>query len=224
MGEKKEESSSWNFKLDQQDAPSAAKKTSASDRLAKQKVASKESQRKLNLETNGKTNKITRTEIARMEAEKAKIHKKPAPVELRLKSAGIDIFLSFALWIVSNSVKNPIGLLIINWAKENNKAYMIEDIPSFDLLIRMAVFGALYFVFILLPTVMTSKGPGKMLTKTRIEHMHGGSLNKGPLFLRETLGKFLSIVSIVGLFMLFKSKKKPRFLHDKLFSSFVCKD
>ncbi len=216
----KKNDTNWDFKVESPEAKASNSAKKATDRLKTQALERKEANPNLKIEKS-KASGLSRTKLAQMEAKRGLQELAPISTNERLKSMGIDLGVCFGLWIASKSFVSPVALMIIAEFKAQNLAYIIEKIPMFAELVRIAVFLVLYFFVMFLPAVITFRTIGKMIMKCRVEHEDGGEPARFSMLIRESLGKFLTIVSVVGLVM--GLVKERRFLHDKMFKTMVTK-
>jgi uncharacterized RDD family membrane protein YckC len=79
-------------------------------------------------------------------------------------------------------------------------------------------------LFVVIPGIAFRKSPGKMITKTNVNHVNlDKDLGTPILVLRETIFKLLSIATVIGLLLPFVDKKR-RALHDILTGTAVYED
>ncbi len=215
----KKDGTSWDFKIDAQDTKAANAVPKASDRLKKQAQEHKEANPNLKIEKSKAMN-ISRTKLAAMEEHRG-VKLGPVSRDVRVKAMGADLGVSIGLWIAAKSAVNPLALAIIAEAKAQNMAHIIENIPMFEVLVRVCAFLPLYALVMYLPSVFTCRTIGKMIFKCRVEDQDGGDPHRGTMIMRESVGKLITVISIAGIFM--GLGKDGKFLHDKIFGTMVTK-
>ena len=78
----------------------------------------------------------------------------------------------------------------------------------------------LVILYFILMTYKYQATVGKQMAGVRVVSMDGGRATLGSIVLRETVGKFLSFITVIGIFMPLFTKKKQA-LHDKIAGTIV---
>lgn len=79
------------------------------------------------------------------------------------------------------------------------------------------------FAYYVILTKVYGQTLGKMIVGIRVVPRHGGENGWGSIFLRETIGKFLSAVLLMIGYLMAAFDKRKRALHDRLAGTYVVK-
>lgn len=221
--EKKNKTSSWDFKIDSEAKQHTEQRVVATDRLKEQSLKNKQSSIK-NIKVGERKATITRTQLAELEERKRFREQSNVPSSVRQKAFAIDAIYVIVLYYISASsfVMNPIALSIIQVARDKNLTYIIENLPDFKLILAASLFLLFTIVFYLLPIIFTTSSLGKLICRIRIEDTEGGYPSKKNLLIRETIGKLITFISLIGLYQTFIGKMGRSF-HDKMTDTVVVK-
>lgn len=135
---------------------------------------------------------------------------KRAPLGRRMKAFVVDIIFQSVLIFA--------GLMIFPFVKQdlerNLPPGLLSGIPYPDKILEYAIPFLLFLFFYLLPTCSSRKSLGKKLLSIRIgSKFEDGKVSKKCVFMRELFIKPLSLISIIGILLIFTNRKR-RALHD----------
>lgn len=209
----------WDFKIDDKDAKPKQSKDGAKvkrpkrsiEEIAKDFAPQPEMELRLDHKSfihRDERNQIVKRSIALEEFARIK----PAPYGRRIKAIIFDFlyivtlcglsWLSFPYWRTEFEAALPPGLL--------------GDIPNPQLVLEYSIPFFVYLTMYLLPTCFSRKSPGKKIFDLRIGNKEDDcGISKLAIFWREIIVKPISIVSVVGLLLVFINEKR-RSLHDYL--------
>ena len=95
----------------------------------------------------------------------------------------------------------------------------ITDPSASGTIIQTLISLAYYIIF----TATTGQTLGKMALGIMVVDANGGKLTIGKVILRETIGKFVSFVTLFIGFIIVRFDAKNQGFHDKIASSYVIK-
>ncbi len=95
----------------------------------------------------------------------------------------------------------------------------ITDPSASGTIIQTLISFAYYIIF----TATTGQTLGKMALGIMVVDANGGKLAIGKVILRETIGKFVSFVTLFIGFIIVRFDAKNQGFHDKIASSYVIK-
>ena len=95
----------------------------------------------------------------------------------------------------------------------------ITDPSASGTIIQTLISFAYYIIF----TATTGQTLGKMALGIMVVDANGGKLTIGKVILRETIGKFVSFVTLFIGFIIVRFDAKNQGFHDKIASSYVIK-
>ena len=95
----------------------------------------------------------------------------------------------------------------------------ITDPSASGTIIQTLISFAYYIIF----TATTGQTLGKMALGIMVVDVNGGKLTIGKVILRETIGKFVSFVTLFIGFIIVRFDAKNQGFHDKIASSYVIK-
>ncbi len=88
----------------------------------------------------------------------------------------------------------------------------------------IATASALILLFFVLPTIMMRKSIGKSVQGLRVGYSNDGvSISKGEAFVREIILRPISVLSVIGIVLMFTNKKNQA-LHDLILKTSVYSD
>jgi uncharacterized RDD family membrane protein YckC len=136
-----------------------------------------------------------------------------AGINDRLKSVIIDFIL---LLIVSQLVE-----VVIPTVADLKKLTGLPNVDRLFLLAKILTSSVVYVFVIVIPHARNGQSLGKKLSGIRLQCIDGTMINFRQAFLREFIGKSLSIIFLgIGIVMPFLRKDRRSF-HDLLFSTIV---
>ncbi|MBF0360101.1 MAG: RDD family protein [Oligoflexia bacterium] len=102
-----------------------------------------------------------------------------------------------------------------------NTIVNLYNSASFDqLLFYLVIIPIVWLIVIILPQYLTNQTFGKMFLQIRIVDISSANISFIKSVFRESLGKLITLISIVGIFFpLFKKRNES--LHDIIFSTYV---
>ncbi len=110
-----------------------------------------------------------------------------------------------------------IGLVIFLLEKDQFKI-LSEGMNT--ILVRAVIYFCTYMVVLLIPSIRHGSSVGKSLVGIRVINTEGDMLSSADAFQRELLGKPVSIITVVGILIIFMNYPK-RTLHDYWLGSVV---
>ena len=98
---------------------------------------------------------------------------------------------------------------------------VLAELPYPQIVLKALLPLLLIFIFYLIPTCTSRKSLGKKLFSIRIgSKFEDGKITKKAVLIREVLIKPISLISIVGVLLIFTNSKR-RALHDYICGSTV---
>ncbi len=155
------------------------------------------------------------------EKEKDPLSEVPSLVD-RATSVGIDLACAAILKIPAGMYADATFNAVYKFCNEQLGDTSFLEVPYIrSVMIYLNYFILLFIFFGLLGSIMR-RTPGKFVAKIIVEDIDGGQAGFARSFFRETIGKALSLGSVIGFLLIFVTKEK-RGLHDYLFKTIVRK-
>lgn len=104
-------------------------------------------------------------------------------------------------------------------SRQINLDLPVFNVPSYSLIEALPAI-TVFFIFVIFPTWRSGRTIGKKICKLKVVDDWDGRLTLIQTFGREVFGKILSVISVVGVLMMFFTKKRTG-LHDKIFDTKV---
>ncbi|PIP91887.1 MAG: hypothetical protein COW01_11845 [Bdellovibrionales bacterium CG12_big_fil_rev_8_21_14_0_65_38_15] len=135
---------------------------------------------------------------------------KPAPLGRRIKSLMIDVIFQIALI--------GAGVIVFPFTKQflerNLPSGVLSEVPHPEIVLQSILPVLLLLFFHIIPTCSSRKSLGKKILSIRIgSKFEDGKVSKKCIFIREVIIKPLSLLSVVGILIIFVNSKR-RALHD----------
>ncbi len=144
-----------------------------------------------------------------------------SPLE-RVIATVFDLFFLYAIFYVSK-LSIPFLSFLLKLFLDHYKLAMLISPQTTDQCLFGVALIVLIYLFIVIPLAFFNNTFGKKFLGLKVRGNQKYSLSLKQAFLREIVYKPLSMISVVGLFMILFSKEKLS-LHDRLSQTLVIKE
>ncbi|MAF78048.1 MAG: hypothetical protein CME60_07785 [Halobacteriovoraceae bacterium] len=244
MGEKKtDQKENWDFKVPENNKERIQEKVRSRSAAPSRKVKTLDpmtgnkdlSEAKKKLQTPGKKLSIENSDGARKKrttrSQLAQKYDFQDKIEKLIYTNPIQRIVAGVIDIIYLGVLGYSSQFLIPMAKKEYMKFLVENginqmlaPETLHQYLWMAIASLCFLALYFLPTMLLGKSIGKAMKGYRIgDSKEGNSISRGTLFVREFVLRPLSLISVIGLGLMFTNKKNQT-LHDKLLGTSVYSD
>lgn len=216
----------WNFNVDEAAVKKAEKSTSSENRPKKmagaKEMIRKAQNKNLRLDNKSRVERKSRSDAEAYVGKRDDNLADPLNIADRVTTVVVDVVTLGALKITGGFLAPKAFPFVWDFCDTQlGDVSFLEHESSEEILGYVITFFLVFFVFGFMGAILR-RSPGKFVTKSVVEDIEGGDASFGQALMRETVGKLISTVTVIGLVLMFITKEK-RGLHDYLFKTVVRK-